>query len=204
MSRRRNNLGNWGHFRAKAKEKLKRRTYGRRDGVLRDLGFRSYKSYMASEEWRSIRRSQLEDRPMCDCCGNTATQVHHYDYSAECLLGYSRDLLFSVCRKCHKEIEFTPAGQKRRLTDAQKHLTEMLKLAGKTDLCEKASKQLKRNALKEGRIIRREQDEKVRRQLGNRPFAKWSKRKAQVKPPPVASARLTDLITRAAARAARR
>jgi hypothetical protein len=64
--------------------------------------------------WRGrygVRRYKLKQNPMCEICGNPATQVHHTDDSWKVtrswfifLGGYNMEFLQSVCGPCHSEI----------------------------------------------------------------------------------------------------
>lgn len=63
-----------------------------------------YELYLASEEWRLLRKKVLErDRQTCQAClVATATQVHHLTY----VRAGNEDLadLLSLCRPCHRGI----------------------------------------------------------------------------------------------------
>lgn len=83
-----------------------RRIYDARDGVLRSMGFRDYRDYLASPLWREIRARVLRKRPECRLCGGTATQVHHTKYLKGDLYGTRLDNLIPLCGGCHRRIEF--------------------------------------------------------------------------------------------------
>lgn len=86
--------------------------YAVRDAILRDLGFKSYKAYLASELWADIRLRVLRlYSHNCTSCGRPATQVHHTKYTVEVLNGSSLSGLRAICRGCHKSIEFNLRGK---------------------------------------------------------------------------------------------
>lgn len=65
--------------------------YKQRDEVLRSIGFQSYKEYLESDLWKSIR-----------------SRVLKRSYKKKYLLGKGnlRLAMKPICGKCHKEIEF--------------------------------------------------------------------------------------------------
>jgi hypothetical protein len=90
--------------------------YQQRDGVLSEMGFPSYREYLRSPLWKSIWRKVLNrDGNRCHVCGKWAIQVHHLSYERNVLLGDDLSQLRSICRGCHKRIEFTPEGNKNDL-----------------------------------------------------------------------------------------
>lgn len=96
--------------------------YQERNKTLLDLGYPSYKDYLASTLWNSIRNRVLEwDRRSCWVCGFRANHVHHRLYSQEVLLGRCIDYLVAVCRDCHNQTEFAE-NQKLSLHDANNRL----------------------------------------------------------------------------------
>lgn len=93
--------------------------YGRRNWVLRSMGYASYGEYLASPLWASIRARVLtRDKRVCFSCLGFATQVHHTDYKRQTIAGTSLDGLVSVCGRCHKRAEVTQDGLKRQPTAA--------------------------------------------------------------------------------------
>lgn len=83
----------------------------------------NYADYLGSPLWRSIRSRVLDrDKLRCTCCSKRANQVHHLDYSRVTLLGESLNGLVSICRRCHKRIEYTKKGAKRSLSAANRML----------------------------------------------------------------------------------
>lgn len=107
--------------------KAKNLWYELRDAALLRNGFPSYKAYLKSDLWKSIRARVLErDSHTCFVCKGRAFQVHHRSYGDVTLRGDKIDKLISVCRGCHLKIEFN-RGNKRafgRTNDALKDLVK--------------------------------------------------------------------------------
>jgi 5-methylcytosine-specific restriction endonuclease McrA len=69
--------------------------------------------WYAKAAWRGkygVRRYKLKKNPMCEKCGEPATQVHHLDDSWKVtrnwfifMGGYDAQLLQSLCTRCHSE-----------------------------------------------------------------------------------------------------
>ena len=62
-----------------------------------------------SKKWKTIRNEYIAEHPQCECCGETATQVHHIKPFSQGKskheiekLAYDRDNLMSLCKHCHK------------------------------------------------------------------------------------------------------
>lgn len=88
---------------------------------LKSLGFLSYELYLQSDLWRSIRRRVLErDQQKCCLCDEKAKQVHHKRYDLATLKGNDLSQLFSLCRDCHRTIEFDENDKKRPYWDIYK------------------------------------------------------------------------------------
>lgn len=93
-----------------------------RNIILKDLGFDSYKDYLASDCWRSIRsRALKKNGGQCVSCDKKATQVHHGNYERETLAGGCIKHLYPVCRSCHKNAEIGKGG-KRSIHEANTSL----------------------------------------------------------------------------------
>jgi hypothetical protein len=88
------------------------RCYKKRKTFLSWCGFDSYKSYLKSEEWKTIRAEILKRKGNCIICWREAEQVHHLDYRPGTLLGLWPERLVSLCAACHKNIEFDENGEK--------------------------------------------------------------------------------------------
>jgi|3_EtaG_2_1085321.scaffolds.fasta_scaffold22079_5 hypothetical protein len=93
--------------------------YHERDDLLRELGYPSYQDYLASDLWQSIRSKVLNKaKGKCSICRRRAFQVHHTEYSRECLEGNQPKSLYAICGRCHEDIEFDRDGFKRKLEEA--------------------------------------------------------------------------------------
>lgn len=74
--------------------------------VLRRNGFKSYKQYLASDLWKSIRARVLErDEFKCKVCERKASQVHHLSYGDVTIRGERLDKMEAVCGRCHLRLE---------------------------------------------------------------------------------------------------
>lgn len=97
--------------------------YDLRLDVLERNGFRSYRHYMQSPLWKSIRERVLaRDEYRCFACLGVADQVHHESYGDVTIRGEKIDRLKSVCAPCHRKIEFDNKpirGKRRKRTFAQ-------------------------------------------------------------------------------------
>lgn len=103
--------------------------YAYRNDNLRALGFKSYRSYLKSVLWASIKARVIErDRGKCGRCGRKPPKphVHHRAYDPATLRGDSIDALVTVCPGCHKRGE-QPENLRRsrhdRLQDSSYFLT---------------------------------------------------------------------------------
>ncbi len=76
-----------------------------RNESLAALGFTSYRAYLKSPLWRSIksRRRKLKGGKICVFCGAKATQFHHDNYDAKTMAGGNLRALIPCCRRCHSE-----------------------------------------------------------------------------------------------------
>lgn len=82
------------------------KVYRERKRVLLSMGFDSYKDYLESSLWATIRKRFLATHKTCLGCGGEATQVHHKSYTKKVLSGRGKGHLYAVCRSCHERIEF--------------------------------------------------------------------------------------------------
>src|SRR5690606_23726711 len=95
----------------------------KRQVILRQLGFNSYREYLESDLWQGIRERVFEKQGAnCKRCGERATQIHHRRYSHDVLSGESLSGLTPICRSCHQFIEFKADGQKGSLYSANRKL----------------------------------------------------------------------------------
>ncbi len=78
-----------------------------RNTIIKSLGFASYKKYLQSALWKSIRIVVLTKHKKCKVClVADSIQVHHKVYSLGNLNGSSLAGLIAICRSCHRKIEF--------------------------------------------------------------------------------------------------
>lgn len=91
--------------------------YRVRQAALKELGFSTYKDYLESELWLTIRTRILErDDHKCRICRKKkAVAVHHTTYSILVLAGKMDTQLMAVCGGCHKRVEF---ADDKKLRDA--------------------------------------------------------------------------------------
>lgn len=80
--------------------------YQTRTENLKKLGFDSYKEYLASDLWRTIRQSVMDRDKCCRTCRKPAYTAHHVTYSLEVLKGEDLSQLISTCKGCHYDCEF--------------------------------------------------------------------------------------------------
>ena len=98
-----------------------------RDRRLKAIGFNSYKEYLKSDLWKSIRENVFDVKgKMCAAkdCTAPATQIHHTRYKMEELGGRNLRHLHPLCRDCHYKIEFDgkkKSGRRRTLYKSKKY-----------------------------------------------------------------------------------
>ena len=92
--------------------------YARRNAILKKMGFSSYKAYLASDLWKSIRQRVFDrDGGICRLClKRKAKSVHHITYHEDTLRGETLDQLVSICGGCHVYSEFNAKGEKLTYT----------------------------------------------------------------------------------------
>lgn len=115
--------------RVKRKPKKVMPCYEARSGRLSELGYASYKEYLASEDWKAIRARKLAAEPKCLLCRRASSQVHHLSYADNVLLGLEPRLLVTMCDVCHEWIEFD-GTRKRDLKEANDTLKAKAKALG--------------------------------------------------------------------------
>lgn len=55
-----------------------------------------------SPKWRQMRSLQLKEHPVCELCGEKATEVHHMTpHNGDLTLFYDSTNLQSLCHECH-------------------------------------------------------------------------------------------------------
>lgn len=111
-----------------ALEKM-RAAYDKRDALLRRLGYPSFRAYLRSLAWFTIRTRVLYNAGgSCHFCGRQATQVHHGMYTRRNLTGQSTRHLYAVCDACHEAGERLPDGQKLSPVDATRRMRHLARL----------------------------------------------------------------------------
>ncbi len=112
---------------------MSKQTYQDRNKILREMGYKTYKDYLESELWESIRERVFKNRgDKCVLCSNPPTCVHHRGYGKAVLLGEELHQLVAICFECHKEVEFKANGDKRTLVQSQSRFDTLLKKYRKT------------------------------------------------------------------------
>lgn len=80
--------------------------YAYRNENLRRLGFKSYRSYLKSALWATIRARVIDrDKRCVRCQWPKDLQVHHRAYDPATLRGDDINSLSTVCERCHKGAE---------------------------------------------------------------------------------------------------
>lgn len=117
--------------------------YFYRNELLKELGYPTYKDYLASDLWQKIRRRVLgRYRHKCQSCGKLATEVHHKHYSRKVLTGQHIIGLKAICSACHREIEFEN-GEKVDVVTANRRMRAIGERNGKMKrLCSQCRRNL--------------------------------------------------------------
>lgn len=56
----------------------------------------------SSPKWKALRDGKLKDEPLCEICGEPATEVHHrVPHNGNWNLFLDWDNLMSICHSCH-------------------------------------------------------------------------------------------------------
>ena len=111
---------------AECRAKRPARDYRGRQQILLGIGYRTYREYLASDLWKSIRSRILKmARYRCERCGLRATQVHHIGYSYNNLSGRKSKGLVPVCAGCHRLYELD-GDRKVTLREAKKRRKAMI------------------------------------------------------------------------------
>lgn len=118
--------------RAEFLQKLRKmNAYQRREFEFRRAGFGSYREYLDSPLWRSIRYRVLKQfNWTCAFCGGRATEVHHESYKLATLKGGDLSKLWAVCHSCHEYGEFDDDGVKLFPEDASFRMRQRARLNG--------------------------------------------------------------------------
>jgi hypothetical protein len=95
-------------------------TYADRNHLLKEMGYESYRAYLDSDLWWSIKaQAFIFHGKACKLCRVEAVTLHHLGYGRDTLLGESLDQIVPLCDSCHHKVEFTSKGAKRTLVQAQ-------------------------------------------------------------------------------------
>lgn len=130
------------------KAKVENKEYDVRRGVLLLMGFSTYREYLDSDLWASIRSRVLEDQTTCRLCSvengqvihirkakrkkinkkiTVRLQLHHLNYSREVLEGLDLSGLAALCGRCHRRVEMTSCKNKRTFVESQAEYERMLR-----------------------------------------------------------------------------
>lgn len=102
--------------------------YAKRDELLKKMGFACYPDYLGSSLWSSIRdRVMSRDKYKCRGCGEEGREVHHHSYEESTMKGKTIAFLFTLCRGCHRKIEFNEKGFKYTFKRTRDNLLGILK-----------------------------------------------------------------------------
>lgn len=154
----------------------KHKAYRDRDEAIGLAGYASYQEYLKSDQWRELRADKLARFPMCLLCDRKASQVHHLAYTHDVLLGFSPNLLVTLCRECHEAIEFDACSVKRSLEEANAELKRRA-----ADIGHHGWLKMIRHAFqKSKRILSREQTNAIKRENASDTLHRRCKRR---KPP---------------------
>lgn len=74
---------------------------------LGELGFQTYRDYLHSPLWFTIRNKVLKRAHHRCSCGARALQVHHEIYTRENLTGENLEGLAATCDDCHRSEHFS-------------------------------------------------------------------------------------------------
>lgn len=91
----------------------------------------TYEQYLKGALWAEIREKVLSrDSRKCLICTGDATQVHHVSYDQGTLKGKKINGLISICRTCHRRIEFFPDGRKLARIEVKKIMFRLAEMHG--------------------------------------------------------------------------
>jgi hypothetical protein len=96
--------------------------YHNRNQELRMVGWEDYKKYLESDIWKRIREREFKCARVCEICRGSATQLHHWSYEIEVMMGSIPEHLIPLCRNCHERIEFGANAEKLSLPNANRKL----------------------------------------------------------------------------------
>ena len=74
----------------------------RRKLYFKDAQHGRWDEMYGSMKWKALRASKLEEQPLCEICGEKATEVHHIvPHNGNWILFMDYDNLMSICHTCH-------------------------------------------------------------------------------------------------------
>lgn len=74
--------------------------YKERNKILKDNNLGTYKEYIVSDQWKTIRSNKIKHTNYCEICGSkTYLNVHHLEYS--CIGQLNTNYLITLCHNCH-------------------------------------------------------------------------------------------------------
>lgn len=82
---------------------------------------KDYVRLINCHKWRKLRNEQLKRNPLCQICGDIATEVHHLkpieserEFDRMETLAYDPSNLQSLCHKCHSDIHISMKKHKKQ------------------------------------------------------------------------------------------
>lgn len=106
--------------RDKRRERPASYEYEKRDGILMTMGFWSYRRYLRSDLWASIKAAKMDSAGWkCELCGESAQCIHHTSYSKKTLTGKNLRGMLAICRACHYHVEHDENGRKLCLIESR-------------------------------------------------------------------------------------
>lgn len=82
---------------------------------------KDYIKLINCHKWRKLRNEQLKRNPLCQICGDIATEVHHLkpieserEFDKMEVLAYEPSNLQSLCHKCHADTHISMKKHKKQ------------------------------------------------------------------------------------------
>ncbi|WP_073346078.1 HNH endonuclease [Bacteroides congonensis] len=82
---------------------------------------KDYIKLINCHRWRKLRNEQLKRNPLCNVCGDIATEVHHLrpiesekEFDRMETLAYDPNNLQSLCHKCHSATHIAMKKHKKQ------------------------------------------------------------------------------------------
>jgi len=100
--------------------------YSTRNLNLKLMGLKTYKHYLYSKMWKSIRVKVFTAKGrICSLCPAKATELHHNRYHIDDLAGRTLEHIHPICNSCHDFIEHGQGNIKRHLHEARSAFNRM-------------------------------------------------------------------------------